>query len=116
MTTMMRTTESWPVVIPADWIPGPKQGQWTYEDYAAIPEDGHRYEVIKGVLYMSPAPNLKHQQIIVNLVSYLQYFIGIPGRGEVYVSPVDVELSSRNVVQPDVVVILNRHLDRLTDS
>ncbi len=45
----MRQFEGDPVVVPADWVPGPKQGQWTYEDYAAIPEDGHRYDVVEGV-------------------------------------------------------------------
>src|SRR5579883_1536798 len=44
------------MVIPADWVPGPRQGRWTYEMYAALPEDGHRYEVVQGVLMMSPAP------------------------------------------------------------
>ena len=41
------------MVVPADWVPGPRQGQWTYEMYAALPDDGHRYEVVKGVLMMS---------------------------------------------------------------
>jgi hypothetical protein len=39
----MTTVERLAVVVPADWVPGPKQGQWTYADYAAIPEDGNRY-------------------------------------------------------------------------
>ena len=28
------------VVIPADWVPGPGQGEWTYEDYMKLPDDG----------------------------------------------------------------------------
>jgi hypothetical protein len=44
----MAIVEGEPFVVPADWVPGPQQGQWTYEDYAAIPEDGHRYEVVNG--------------------------------------------------------------------
>ena len=28
------------VVIPADWVPGPGQGEWTYEDYIKLPDDG----------------------------------------------------------------------------
>jgi hypothetical protein len=43
-----------PAAIPANWVPGPPQGQWTYQDYAALPEDGNRYEVLQGVLYMAP--------------------------------------------------------------
>ncbi|HEX3641093.1 MAG TPA: Uma2 family endonuclease [Ktedonobacteraceae bacterium] len=116
MTTTTRATESSPVVIPADWIPGPKQGEWTYEDYAAIPEDGHRYEVIGGVLYMSPSPNRKHQKIVLEIAAYLRSFAQIPELGEVYVGPLDVELSYRNVVQPDILVVLNEHLDRITET
>ncbi len=30
------------MVVRADDVPGPKQGRWRYEDYAAIPDDGRR--------------------------------------------------------------------------
>ena len=46
----MMTIEKLSVVTPADWIPGPEQGKWTYNDYAAISEDG-QFEVVNGVLY-----------------------------------------------------------------
>lgn len=39
----MTILERLSVVVPADWVPGPQQGEWTYADYAAIAEDGHRY-------------------------------------------------------------------------
>ena len=31
----MTTTDGLSVVTPADWVPGPRQGSWTYDDYAA---------------------------------------------------------------------------------
>jgi Uma2 family endonuclease len=37
-----------PMVAPAARVPGPKQGRWTYTDYAALPDDGQRYEIVKG--------------------------------------------------------------------
>ena len=46
------TVYAMPMVVEADHIPGPSQGSWTYEDYAKIPDDGNRYEVIEGVLYI----------------------------------------------------------------
>jgi Uma2 family endonuclease len=112
----MTTTERTSVMIPANWVPGPKQGQWTYQDYAAIPEDGHRYEVVRGVLYMSPAPNMRHQRIAGRIFYYLVTYIDLRGFGNVYQAPTDVELSSGNIVQPDVFVVLNIHLDRATLS
>ena len=41
--------------MPADWVSGPPQGQWTYREYAALPDDGNRYEVVCGVfIYGTP--------------------------------------------------------------
>ncbi len=49
----------------------PEQGTWTYADYCLLPNDGWRYEVIKGVLHMAPAPNTAHQRAIGALdISY----------------------------------------------
>ena len=59
----MTTTARFPTVVRADWVAGQPQGQWTYVDYAAIPDDGKRYEVLKGILYMSPVPTPDHQNI-----------------------------------------------------
>jgi len=32
-------------IIPANWVSGAKQGEWTYDDYLKIPDDGRRYEI-----------------------------------------------------------------------
>jgi hypothetical protein len=49
--------------MPANWVPGPPQGSWTYDAYAALPDDGKRYEIAQGVLIMIPAPETGHQRI-----------------------------------------------------
>lgn len=112
MTTVGRLS----VVVPADWVAGPRQGQWTYADYAALPEDGHCYEVVNGVLYMSPSPNVEHQRIAKMIVAVLSRFVDNSGLGEVFQSPLDVELSPGNIVQPDVFVVLNEHSDRVIET
>jgi Uma2 family endonuclease len=94
------------VVIPANWVPGPKQGEWTYHHYAALPDDGQRYEIIDGVLYMTPSPNGAHQDAVLWLAHYLLIHVKVAGLGQVYVAPFDVELAPDLVVQPDVTVIL----------
>jgi hypothetical protein len=81
-----------PVVQPADGVPGPAQGAWTYEDYVRIPEDGNRYEIIDGVLYMAPAPGAAHQKAVARIVTFLTNHVELVGRGLVYVAPFDVEL------------------------
>jgi len=113
---IMTTIEKLAVVMPASWVPGPKQGQWSSKDYASVPEDGHRYEVVNGVLYMSPAPSLGHQRIVGWIFYYLVTHVDLPGLGQIYQAPTDVELSPGDVVQPDVFVVLNPHLDRVTPS
>jgi Uma2 family endonuclease len=112
----MTTTEKVPMVTPADWVPGPGQGQWTYDDYAALPDDGKRYEVVSGVLYMTPSPSGAHQDAVFEIASYLRTHIKLTGLGLVRVAPFDVVLSPKDVVQPDVLVILNASLDKVKDD
>ena len=99
-----------PYVQRADHIPGPPQGRWTYADYAALPNDGNRYEVINGVLYMAPAPIPLHQRTTVRFIHYLFVHVEEAGLGQVLSAPIDVELAPNMVLQPDVVVILKDNL------
>ena len=112
----MATTERYPMVIPADWVPGPKQGEWTYSHYAALPDDGQRYEIVNGVLVMSPAPGPEHQSIAVRIAYYVFPHIDLAGIGRLFTAPIDVELGPKNVFQPDIVVVLNAHLDRVAEK
>ena len=105
-----------PMVTTADDMPGPGQGRWTYKDYAAIPDDGRRYEIVDGVLYMTPAPNEAHQTTVGRLFRYLAVQVEDSGHGRVYIAPFDVELALNVVVQPDVVIVLNENLEKITDS
>ena len=109
----MLTIDELSVVTPADWVPGPPQGSWTYDDYAALPDDGIRYEIVNGVLVMTPAPSPEHQDIVGELYAALRTHIKLASLGRVFMGPIDVDLGSKNVYQPDVVVLLNEHLDRV---
>jgi Uma2 family endonuclease len=105
-----------PTVVRADHVPGPPQGRWTYAEYAAIPDDGHRYEIIDGVLYMTPAPNIIHQTTVTRVGGFLLMHVELAGLGRVFVAPVDVDLPLRPTVtvQPDVVVVLNANVGIIT--
>ena len=105
-----------PVVTVAVPIVGPPQGRWTYADYAALPDDGNRYEIIAGVLYMTPAPGTGHQSISARVVTFLVTHVEFAGLGRVFAAPVDVELAPDTVVQPDIVVVLSANLHRITPS
>ena len=111
MAVMHREDES--TLVLANWVPGPRQGHWTYEAYAALPDDGLRYEIMQGVLVMTPAPEPGHQGISMEISFCLYEQIISKNRGKVFAAPIDVVLSKKEVVQPDVLVILNEHLDRV---
>jgi Uma2 family endonuclease len=112
----MTTIDKLSTVIPASDVPGPRQGQWTYKDYAALPDDGRRYEIVSGVLYMSPSPSGAYQDAVGEIFTYLRAYVKLAGLGIVRVAPFDVELTSDVVVQPDVLVVLNEHRDRITEN
>ena len=100
-------------VTPADWMPGPAQSDWTYEEYAALTRDGECYEVVQGVLVVSPAPEVPHQKVVGAIYRYLCDKIEDQGSGDVLQAPLDVILSEQEVYQPDVLVVLKEHASRV---
>jgi len=85
-----------------------KPKEWTYRDYLGFPEGGPlRYEVIDGELYMTPAPNIRHQEIVERLLRKIGNFLEENPVGRIFVAPCDVVLSPDplQVVQPDLVYV-----------
>jgi Uma2 family endonuclease len=84
----------------------PEQGEWTYEDWLKLPDDGYRYEVIDGVLYMSPPPLIRHQRSSGRIFVRLSDFLRVHPLGEVFYAPVGVRLPNQPVpLQPDIVFV-----------
>ncbi|MDR1495334.1 MAG: Uma2 family endonuclease [Clostridiales Family XIII bacterium] len=81
---------------------------FTYADYAGWDTD-ERYELIDGVPYlMSPAPSVRHQEIVGGLYAIFRSFLkGKPCQA--FISPIDVRLNADaeddTVLQPDVIVV-----------
>lgn len=72
------------------------------DDLASLPEDGHRYELVDGVLVVSPAPSTRHQRVVRRLLLLLDP--GCPPELEVFVAPFDVVLADDTVLNPDLLV------------
>lgn len=88
---------------PAEW---PVQGQWRYADYLRLPNDGRRYEIIEGVLYVANAPSIEHQFSVSEAHFHLKLFVREGRLGQVYTAPLEVHLSETSKpVQPDVLFI-----------
>ena len=74
----------------------------TRADLEDLPDDGHRYELIDGVLIVSPGPQLPHQDMVGNL--YLLLRAACPPHLKVVLAPFAVALADDTEVQPDLLV------------
>jgi Uma2 family endonuclease len=88
----------------------------TYDDYRSLPDDGNRYEIIGGELLMSPSPTSYHQIISFNLALKLRHYVDDHKLGRVLYAPLDVVLSMRDVVQPDLMYISSERMDIIADN
>jgi Uma2 family endonuclease len=76
-----------------------------YDDYAAIPPDRNRYEIIDGELYVTPSPTPDHQHASKRLQRILESYFEERGLGEVFDAPLDLIMTKHDVVQPDLLVV-----------
>lgn len=84
----------------------------SYADLQRMPDDGNRYELYDGELWVVPAPLLIHQIVIGRLHVALVEHVRRHG-GAVFVAPLDIVLSEYNVVQPDVIYFAPESVRRL---
>ncbi len=83
--------------------PGPRK--LSVDEYALLPNDGKRYQILDGELDVTPAPTPRHQRISRRLQRLLEDGLAEGGRGEVFDAPIDVVLDRYNVVEPDLVFV-----------
>lgn len=74
----------------------------TVADMETMPDDGHRYELLDGVLVVSPSPSVPHQRVVGAL--HLLLHAARPDGFEVFVAPLDVVLADDTMVVPDLIV------------
>ncbi len=73
-----------------------------------------RHEIIDGVHIVNAAPNTIHQHVSKRLQYQLYTKIELAGLGVLFNAPVDVQLSEFDVVQPDLVIVLNENVRKIT--
>jgi Uma2 family endonuclease len=87
---------------PQQWYERPL----THRDLDDLPEDdGVRYEVIDGELYMAPFPFISHQQVATALGAILWAYLKEHPIGRVFTSNTKVVLGEPTGVGPDVVYV-----------
>jgi Uma2 family endonuclease len=92
----------------------PAVGRWTYEEFARLPNDGNRYEVIGGELFVTPAPTPLHQKVLTRLITALDSFSEAHGLGEVF-APIDVLFGEGDYLEPDLVFVTRDRMGIVSD-
>ncbi len=85
--------------------------RWTSADLEAFPENGNRYEIIEGELYMSRQPHYHHQVTCVNLAYFLKAWSDQTKAGEVSTAP-GVVFADDDDVAPDLTWISRERLKK----
>ena len=75
---------------------------FTVDDLEGMPDDGNRYELIDGMLLVTPAPGWGHQEMGFTLAVHLRAHC--PPDSRVLPAPFAVQTASDSEVQPDVIV------------
>lgn len=91
----------------------------TAAEYLQLEEDGHRYELVHGVVCMSPSPTFRHQEIAAETLTQLRAFLHANPVG-VAVAEIDVHLPTADVggevvYRPDIVFVRNERVPEGAD-
>jgi Uma2 family endonuclease len=84
--------------------------KFSYEDLQHFPNDGNRYEIVDGELFVTPSPIPLHQRIVTNLAAQLWQHVRKHNLGELYVAPLDVVFTDITVLEPDVLFVSQARL------
>ncbi|MGA9769830.1 MAG: Uma2 family endonuclease [Blastocatellia bacterium] len=87
----------------------------TVDDLDLMPDDGNRYEVIEGEIFMSRAPGLTHQRIIMKLLAFFLKYLEGNRVGEVITTP-GVIFNKYNSVIPDIVFVSNERRGEIAST
>jgi Uma2 family endonuclease len=89
----------------------------TYDDFMLFPDDGKRHEIIDGEHYVTPSPNLRHQELVLRLTLEIGgYLKAHPEAGRLFIAPLDVVLSYHDVVEPDLLFVAGDQTEILTPA
>lgn len=69
------------------------------------PDNGKKYEVINGDLYVSPSPAWKHQLQLSNLFEFVKVWVRLHRLGYVVTAPTGVVLDDENGLEPDLIYL-----------
>jgi len=91
------------------------QVRWTTADLELLPDNGDRYEIVDGELFVTRAPHWDHQEVADNICTELKLWSRQTGLGKVVTSAGIIFTDADNVI-PDVVWISKERLASVLDD
>jgi Putative restriction endonuclease len=85
----------------------------TYDDFLLFPDDGKRHELIDGEHYLTPSPNIRHQEFSGRLHLLIGAWLQTHPVGKIFYAPLDVLFSRFDVVEPDLLYVSNERAESL---
>ncbi|HEY2377910.1 MAG TPA: Uma2 family endonuclease [Gemmatimonadaceae bacterium] len=82
--------------------------RYTIADLERLPNDGNRYELLDGVLLVTPAPSYAHQIIVSRLQFRLMKAVMVSGDAHV-VGPGAITVPPKTQLEPDILVFPARY-------
>jgi Uma2 family endonuclease len=76
---------------------------WTLEELHRLPDDGNKYELLDGQLFVTPAPAEVHEDILARLTRLIDPYVAAHGLGRVY-RPRAVLRTHGSELEPDLMV------------
>ncbi len=115
---VLAALEKGDALVKEDTFQNYNKEDFTYEDYLKLKDvPGYRHEVLDGVLVREPSPSFRHQKAVGKLFRRLaDYFDEFDPGGEIVFSPMDVTLSEKIVIQPDIMFISGDRKDIIKDE
>lgn len=118
MTLASRPTSSRPAAGEPAWDVAtlfPNQGAWSVLEYLDL--KGNRLvEFFNGYIEVLPMPTMRHQLIVRFLLFLLTEFVDRAGKGRTLMAPMRVRLSPVQFREPDLMVMLRGHEERMRDE
>ncbi|MDX2194193.1 MAG: Uma2 family endonuclease [Gemmatimonadales bacterium] len=82
-----------------------ESSRWTRERVRALPDDGKRYELVGGVLLVTPGPSGRHQSVLGLLFLAIGAYVRQHGLGRAIWGPGELEFGDEDLTQPDLFVV-----------
>jgi len=89
--------------------------RWTTADLELLPDNGNRYEIVDGELFVTRAPHWDHQRVCSNICTELNLWSRQTGLGRAASGAGIIFTDTDNVI-PDVVWVSNERLAGLLDE